>query len=147
MRADEGWLESAFAASGKEFDDVVVDDETLPRERDRRRDQIREGKFARAVFAPGELEAGDGSRHPDRESGVTRLERIGLAVGVEEHVFGGRRRRGLPVIDGDRLIEIGTMNQHEAAAAEVAGARQGDGEREADRDRRIDGVAPAFQDV
>ena len=39
------------------------------------------------------------------------------------------------------------MNQHEAAAAEVAGARQSDGQREADRDRRIDGVAPTLQYV
>ena len=39
------------------------------------------------------------------------------------------------------------MDQHEAAAADIAGARQGDGERKADRDRRIDGVAAALQDV
>ena len=127
--------------------DVVVDGEALPRERDRRRDQVGEREFARAVFAPGELEAGDGSRHADRKPGIARLERIGLAVGVEEHVLGRRRRRGLAIVDRDRLVEIGAMNQHEAAAAEVAGARKRDGEREADRDRRIDGVAAALQDV
>ena len=105
--------------------DVVVDGEALPRERDRRRDQVGEGEFARAVFAPGKLEAGDGSRHADREPGIARLERIGLAIGVEEHVLGRRRRRGLAVVDRDRLVEVGAIDQHEAAAAEVAGARQG----------------------
>ena len=46
MRADEGWLASAFAASGKRIGDVVVDGEALARERDRRRDQVSEGEFA-----------------------------------------------------------------------------------------------------
>ena len=127
--------------------DVVVDCETLPRERDRRRDKVSESEFARAIFAPGELEAGHGPRNSGREAGIARPEWIGLAVGVEEHVFGRRCGRGFAVVDGDRLVEIGPINQHEAAAAEVAGARHGDGERESDGDRRIDGVAPAFQDV
>ena len=39
------------------------------------------------------------------------------------------------------------MNEHEAAAADIAGARQGDGERKADRDRRIDGIAASLQDI
>jgi hypothetical protein len=39
------------------------------------------------------------------------------------------------------------MNEHEAAAAEIAGARQGDGERETDRDGGVDGVPARFQDV
>ena len=39
------------------------------------------------------------------------------------------------------------MHQHEPAAAEIAGLRQRHREREADRDRRIDGVAAALQNV
>ena len=39
------------------------------------------------------------------------------------------------------------MDQHEAAAADIAGARQGDRQREADRDRRVDRIAPQPQDV
>ena len=39
------------------------------------------------------------------------------------------------------------MNEHEAAAAQIAGARKSDGEREADRDCRIDGVASTLQYV
>ena len=136
-----------LGGEGQRVGDVVVDGEALTRERDRGRDQVGERELARAVFAPGELEAGDGPRHADREARIARLERIGLAVGVEEHVLGRRRGRGLAVVDRDRLIAIGAMDQHEAAAADIAGARQGDGERKADRDRRIDGVAAALQDV
>ena len=103
MRADDGWLASAFAAERQGIGDVVVDGEPLPRERDRRRDQIGEREFAGAVFAPGELEAGDGSGHADREPGIARLERIGLAVGVEKDVLRRRGGRGLAIVDGDRL--------------------------------------------
>ena len=39
------------------------------------------------------------------------------------------------------------MNEHEAAAAQIAGARKSDREREADRDCRIDGVASTLQYV
>ncbi len=39
------------------------------------------------------------------------------------------------------------MDKHEAAAAEVAGARQGHRKREADRHRRVDRVAAEPQDV
>ncbi len=127
--------------------DVVVDGKPLPREFDRRRDQISEREFARAILAPGEFEAGDGPRYADREPGIARLEWIGLAVGVKEHVFGRRDRRRFAVVDRDRSVEIGAIDQHEAAAAEVAGARKRDGESESDRDRRIDRVAAAFQDV
>ena len=44
------------------------------------------------------------------------------------------------------LIEIGAMDQHEAAAADIAGARQGHREREADRHRGVDRIAAALQD-
>jgi hypothetical protein len=39
------------------------------------------------------------------------------------------------------------MHQHEAAAAEIAGLRMRDREREADCDRGIDRVAAAFQNL
>ena len=44
-------------------------------------------------------------------------------------------------------LRRGEMDQHEAAAADVAGARIGDREREADRDRGVDRVAAALQNV
>jgi len=85
-----------------------------------------EAALIRGVFVPGDIEVEDGI-----------LQRCGLAGGG----------RGLAVVDRDRLIAVGAMDQHEAAPADVAGARQGDGERKADRDRRIDSVAAAFQYV
>ena len=39
------------------------------------------------------------------------------------------------------------MNHHEAAAADVAGARIGDRERKTDRDRGIDRIAAALEHV
>ena len=136
-----------FGRQGERIGDVVVDGETSASERDRRGDELGERELAGAVFAPGELEAGDRAGDADRKAGIARLERIGLAVGVEEHVLGRRRGRGLAVVDRDRLITISAMNQHEPAAADIAGARQGDGERKADRDCRIDGIAASLQDI
>ena len=147
MPADEGWLASALAAKGSES---ATSSSTVRPSRASAiagAIELGERELAGAVFAPGELEAGDRPRHADREAGKARLERIGLAVGVEEHVLGRRRGRGLAIVDRDRLIAISAMNQHEAAAADIAGARQGDGERKADRDRRIDGIAASLQDI
>jgi hypothetical protein len=39
------------------------------------------------------------------------------------------------------------MNDHVAAAAEIARARIGDRERKTGCDRRIDGIAPFLQDI
>ena len=39
------------------------------------------------------------------------------------------------------------MNHHEAAAADVAGARISDGERETDGDRGVDGIAAAIENL
>ena len=147
MRADAGWLASAWRAERQRIGDVVVDGETLARERDRRRDRVRRTRTCPSRICARRARGRRPSRARRREAGIARLERIGLAVGVEEHVLGRRRGRGLAIVDRDRLIAIGAMNQHEAAAADIAGARQGDGERKADRDRRIDGVAAAPQHI
>ena len=42
---------------------------------------------------------------------------------------------------------LGEMDHHEAAAADIAGARIGDRERETDRHRGIDGVAAAIENL
>ena len=44
------------------------------------------------------------------------------------------------------LAGLGEMDHHEAAAADIAGARIGDRKRKADRHRRIDRVAAAVED-
>ena len=42
---------------------------------------------------------------------------------------------------------VGPADQHEAAAADIAAARVDHGQRIADRDRRIDGIAAGLQDA
>src|SRR5690606_11695351 len=46
-----------------------------------------------------------------------------------------------------RLARRGDMREHEAPAAEIAGARQRDGERETHRDGGVDRVAAPLQDI
>ena len=127
--------------------DVVIDGQALPGERDRGRDEVGETKFSRAVIAPGELEPRDRPGHADGEARPARFERVGLAVGVEKDVLGRRGGGRLAIVDRDGLAEVGAMDQHEAAAAEIAGARQRHRKGEADRDRRVDRVASAPEHV
>ena len=44
-------------------------------------------------------------------------------------------------------MAVGAVDQHEPAAADIAAARVDDGERVADRDRRIDRIAAGLQDA
>ena len=54
--------------------------------------------------------------------------------------------RGLAEID-ERLPPVGQVDRHEPAAADIAAAGVDDGERIADRNRRIDRVAAGLEDV
>src|SRR5690606_41092753 len=60
--------------------------------------------------------------------------RIYLACGVEVHVAGRLAGRDLAVVERGGAA-VREADDHEAAAADVAGARVSDAEREADRDR------------
>src|SRR5436190_14712478 len=84
--------------------------------------------------------------HADGERRVARLCGIGFAFLVKKSVARDRRRRGLPIVDAGVAILAREMDYHVAAAAEIAGARIGDGERKAGRDRRIHGIAAPLQD-
>ena len=53
-------------------------------------------------------------------------------------------RRRFTKID-ERAAAVGETHQHEAAAAEIAGEGMRDGQRKADRHRRVHGVAAGFQ--
>ena len=66
---------------------------------------------------------------------------------VEKHVFGRVQRRCLAIVDGDGFVGFGQMHQHEAAAAEIAGAGQGDSQGKPHRHRRIHRIAAAFQNI
>ena len=71
---------------------------------------------------------------------------VALPVGVEVHVARGGQRGALAEID-ESGAAVGEADQHEAAAADVARAGMGDGERESHRDRRIDGVAAVLENL
>ncbi len=125
---------------------IVFDRKALLCQAYGRCDQIGERQFAGTVLLLRQCKASNGSRHADGKPGIARLRRIGLAFGVEEHGRRGGRRRGLAIVDGGVAaiqvsIGFGEMDHHEAAAADIAGARIGHRQREADRDRGIDRVA------
>ena len=101
MRVDDGCSASSGAASGSESARSSSTVEALMGEPRRGRDEIGERELARAVLAPGQLQPGDRAGHADREPAEARLERVGLAVGVEKDVLGGQRRRALAIVDGD----------------------------------------------
>ena len=83
--------------------------------------------------------------HADGERAIARLFRIGIALGIEEHGWRRGGGGGLAIVDRHVAVVFGKMDHHEAAAAEIAGARIGDREREADRHRRVDRVAAAIE--
>jgi hypothetical protein len=71
----------------------------------------------------------------------------GVGAVSQKHVACGCRRRGLAIIDRDVFIALGRVNHHEAAAADVAGARISDGQRKAGGDRGIDGIAAFLENI
>ena len=133
--------------AGQRVGHVVGDDKTVARQLDGRLEQVRQREVAGAVFLQRQRQARDGAGHADAERGIARLGDIGLAVGAEEHVARRRGRRGLAIVDRDVLAALRRVDDHEAAAADVSGARIGDGQRKAGRDRGIDRIAALPQDI
>ena len=125
---------------------IVVERDAVARHGDRGRDQIGEREMAGAVFLLGQRQARHRAGHADGERRRARLLRIGVALVVEEALGVDRRRRGLAIVDGG-IPAAGKVNHHEAAAADIAGARIADGERETDRDGGIHRIAALLQDV
>ncbi len=105
------------------------------------------GALHRAVVIERVGEPGHGARHADGGLREQRLLGDDVAVGIEEHVAGGVCRRGLAEVDGGVLARLAIVQDHEAAAADVAGVGQRDRQREAHGDRGVHGVAAAPQHV
>ncbi len=59
----------------------------------------------------------------------------------------GRGRRGLAIIDRDILVALRRVNHHEAAAADISGARIGHGHRKSGGHRGIDRIAAALEHI
>ena len=117
------------------------------RQRDGRFEKLGEGEFAGAIFLQRQREACDRAGHADAERGIARLGVVRLAVGTEEHIASRRGRRRLAVIDRHILVAAGEMDDHESAATDIAGARVGDGHREAGRHGGVNRIAALLQDI
>jgi len=83
---------------------------------------------------------------PGREIAIEAALADGIASRVEKHAGGRGARRGLAKID-DGVMPVGGVDQHKAAAADIAATRIDNGERVADSDRGINGIAAGPQDL
>ena len=72
------------------------------------------------------------------------LSLVSFAVGVEIHIARCAAGGLLAKID-ERGAAVGEAHQHESAAADIAGGGMRHGEREAHRDRGVDGVAAGLE--
>ena len=127
--------------------EIVAHRDAVAGQRDGRLQQLCQRELSGAVFRQRQRQPGDRAGHADAERGVARSRRVRLAVGAEEHVAGCGLRRGLAIVDGDILVAVGEVDHHEAAAAEIAGARIGHRHGKAGGDRGIHRVAAARQHV
>src|SRR5215471_10774196 len=87
----------------------------------------------------------DSARHADRQGRVARFFRISFAVRIEKHLLGRGRRRGFAIVDSGIFARLAEMDDHEAAATDIAGARVSHRKRKADRHRSVHRVAAAIE--
>ena len=118
----------------------IGDDESLLREIDGRHHDVLPRELAEPPM--GARESADGAGHAGREVAFRRQRAVDLPVLVQIHRSRRFRGRLLAVIERRRLA-LGRPDDHEPAAADVACARMGDGERERRGNGGIDGVAAA----
>ncbi len=126
---------------------VVGDHKTVARQCNRRREQIRKLEFSGAIFFQRQCKSRDGAGHADPERLIARLPGVRFAVVTQKHVARGSSRCALAIVDGDIFVAARQMNHHEAAAADIARTRIGDGHGEAGGDSGIDRVAAARQNI
>ena len=109
---------------------------------DGRLHQFGPGLFAELLVGHFETArtAGYAGRAPTGEAVAGRF-----AAGVEIHVVRRLAGRAFAEIK-ERGATVGHSDQHETAAAEIAGVRVSDSQREAHRHGRVDGVAAGFED-
>src|SRR5215475_3603600 len=95
----------------------------------------------------GSRKTGDGPGHADRKRAVSRFLRIGVALRIEEHSLARGSWRGLAVVYCDIAPLAGEMDYHEPPATDVACARISNREGKTDRDRRVDRIAAAVENL
>jgi len=74
-----------------------------------------------------------------------RLVRVSIALGIEEHIARCGEGRFLAVVQRDGFPRPSEVNQHEAAATQIAGTGQRDREGETDGNGSVNGIAPCFE--
>jgi hypothetical protein len=117
--------------------------EAVARQRDCRIDQPLPRQLA--LFLPRHVQAGDGAGDADREVAVVvHFGTVGAAL--EEHRWRCLAWRHLAKVVGDRLAFHRPVDD-EAAAADVAGGRVHDGEREGGGNHGVDRGAAGGDDV
>src|SRR5262249_14367136 len=115
-----------------------VEGKTFLRQADGGEDDFFPGQLAEALL--GQCQAADGAGDAD-----DLVAEFAVLLAVHGFVRGGGG--GLAVVDDDGVFLAAGVDDHEAAAADVAGRGVGDGQREGCGDRGIDGVAAFFQDL
>ena len=139
-----GILRQPVGAGGEDRGVGLAKRKTVAGQRDRRGHD--RGAAERSVLHQCMVETLDGARYPDGEIAVKTALADRVASGIEKHIGGRSARRHLAKID-DAVAPVGGVDQHKAATADIAAARVDDGQRIADRDRRIDRIAAGLQDL
>ena len=118
------------------------DDVTLGSEAARGFAHLRPRETTGTIFLQRQRKARNRAGHAARAPTDGRRTRAGdeFAVGVEIHVARRTRGRGLAVVD-DHVAAIGEVDEHETAAADIAGERINDAEGEAGGDGGVHGIA------
>ena len=113
-------------------------------QRNRRRNQ--RDAWEPAVFGRGMVEPHHRTGHAGGKIAVPA--EVGDEVSLRIEIHHGSRScgGGLAEVD-ERFAAIGEVDRHETAAPYIAAARVDDGERVADRNRRIDRIAAGLEDM
>ena len=123
---------------------VLGQGEPIAGQCDRRFDHCRQRQFAVALLHVEQAGHGAGDAHRQVRMGGEPVD--DLAGRVQVHVPPRLGGCAFPVVIGDHLA-AGQPDHHEATAADIAGGRIGDRQREAGGHRGVDGVAAPGQDV
>ena len=105
-------------------------------------ENLPEPYFRRASDRPATVPGTPAARPVSRDFSATASP-----VSLRKTSRAGIVRRGFTVVDGDGLLLLGEMDEHETAAAEISRAWQRNRKGKPDCDRRIDRIAAAPENI
>ena len=100
-----------------------------------------------AIMLKGIQQARNRSRHTGRSAAIARAVAVDVAGLIEEHIFRSRGGCRFAVVDRGEFLSGSERDQHETAAADVAGLRMRHRERKPGCYRRVHRVAARFQNI